>query len=70
MCNQLLHDGALCTTPRQVAVLVGGADGLIWNDHEGEMDWCLCVIDLPRTLDRAKLRWKQGSNPQTFVVER
>jgi hypothetical protein len=70
MCNQVLCGDALCTTPRQVAVLVGGPDGLIWDDHQGEMDWCLCVIDLPKTLDRARLRWKQGSDSQTFVVER
>jgi hypothetical protein len=70
MCDQVLYGDTVCTTPRQVATLVGGPDGLIWFDHQGEMDWCLCVIDLPKTLDQANLRWKQDINPEIFTVER
>lgn len=70
MCNQVLYGDIICTTPRQVAPLAGGPDGLVWLDHQGEMDWCLCVIDLPKTLNRSKLRWRQDSDPEIFVVER
>jgi len=70
MCNQVLYGDTVCATPRQLALLVGGVERLIWLEHQGDLDWCLCVIDLPKTLNRAKLKWKQGSDPESFVVER
>lgn len=70
MCNQVLYGDLVCSTPRQLGPLVGGAERLVWTDHQGEMDWCLCVIDLPKTLIRAKLRWKQEADPMIFTVER
>ena len=68
MCAQVQDGSVLYTTPRELADLVGGRDGLIWLQRPDEMDWCLCVIDLPSTLDRASLAWKQGDDPQFIIV--
>jgi len=75
MCTQVQIDGILCSTPRQLAARLGperrGAERLLeWVDRHGEMDWCLCVIDVPRTLERSALTWTRNGESETFVVER
>jgi hypothetical protein len=69
MCNHVFCGDATLATPRQLASLVAGPAGLVWREHRWEMDWCLCAIDVPRTLDRAGLRWQLGATPETFIVE-
>ncbi|TPJ57993.1 hypothetical protein [Mesorhizobium sp. B2-7-1] len=75
MCTQVQIDGILCSTPRQLAARLRperlGAERLLeWVDHHGEMDWCLCVIDVPRTLERSALKWARQGASEMFVVER
>lgn len=70
MCTQVQIDGMLCSTPRQLAALIGAERLLEWLDHHGEMDWCLCVIDVPKTLERSALKWAREGVLETFVVER
>lgn len=80
MCTQVQIDGILCSTPRQLAArLAPGGLGperpgperlLEWVDRHGEMDWCLCVIDVPGTLERSALKWTRKDEWETFVVER
>jgi len=75
MCTQVQIDGILCSTPRQLAARLGperpGAERLLeWVDRRGEMDWCLCVIDVPRTLERSALKWTCKGESETLVVER
>jgi hypothetical protein len=69
MCNDILFKGTVISTPRQLARLVGGSEMLVWLEQEGEMDWCLCVVDLPATLERARLRWRLDRDSATFIVE-
>lgn len=70
MCNHVFCGERIYVTPGQLSDLVGGPRGLVWLGHAGEMDWCLCAIDLPTTLNRAKLSWKQDTDASTFTVER
>ena len=70
MCTQVRIDGILCSTPRQLAARLGAERPLEWVDHRSEMDWCLCVIDVPRTLERSALKWTRKDESETFVVER
>lgn len=68
MCNQIVCRDCTYETPGELANLVGGPSGLVWGDHEGDMDWCLCVINVPETLNRAGLKWVQH-HPSEFIVE-
>jgi hypothetical protein len=70
MCTQVEIDGIVCSTPRQLAARLGAERLLEWADRHGEMDWCLCVIDVPRTLERSALKWTREGGSETFVVER
>ncbi|RTM02236.1 MAG: hypothetical protein EKK31_20405 [Hyphomicrobiales bacterium] len=70
MCTQVEIDGIVCSTPRQLAARLGAEGPLEWVDRRGEMDWCLCVIDVPRTLERSALKWTRKGESETFVVER
>lgn len=70
MCTQVQIDGILCSTPRQLAARLGAEGLLEWVDHQGDMDWCLCVIDVPRTLERSALKWIREGESEMFVVER
>jgi hypothetical protein len=70
MCTQVQIDGILCSTPRQLAARLGAEGLLEWVDHHGEMDWCLCVIDVPGTLERSALKWTRKDEWETFLVER
>lgn len=49
-CATLLVGGTEVGTPRELANLLGTADTLVWNHHESHMDWCLCAIDLAKSL--------------------
>lgn len=69
-CTHVFCAQTTCATPRQLADFIGGAQELVWLAHENEMDWCLCVIDVPETLSRAGLKWKRDRNPMIFRVER
>lgn len=69
-CTHVFYLETACATPRQLADLIGGARKLVWLAHEDEMDWCLCVIDVPETLSRAGLRWRRDLDPMIFRVER
>lgn len=70
MCNHVLCVERSYATPRELSDLVGGPQGLVWLEHSGEMDWCLCALDLPKALNRAGLKWKQARDAELFVVER
>ncbi|RWL81965.1 MAG: hypothetical protein EOR67_28110 [Mesorhizobium sp.] len=75
MCTQVRIDGILCSTPRQLAAQLSqeglGAERLLeWVDRHGEMDWCLCVIDVPKTLERSALKWTRKDESEMFVVKR
>ena len=69
ICNEVVCGNLTYATPRQLASLLGGPWRLIWRDREGDMDWCLCVVDLSQTLDRAGLKWKQQRDPKIYFVE-
>lgn len=69
MCNRVLCDERSYATPGELSDLVGGPQGLVWLEHSGEMDWCLCALDLPKTLNRAGLKWKHSRDLSIFLVE-
>ncbi len=70
MCTHVFCGETTCATPRQLADFIGGPEELVWLGHENEMDWCLCVIDVPETLNRAGFRWKRDRDPMNFRVAR
>ncbi|TGR23177.1 hypothetical protein EN792_032475 [Mesorhizobium sp. M00.F.Ca.ET.149.01.1.1] len=67
MCNHVGCGERTYATPRQLCDLIGGPEGLVWLEHAGEMDWCLCAIDLPKTLERAGLRWMQARGTEILI---
>ena len=70
MCKHVHLGSEVCSTPRQLVKLVGGVERIVWLDHHGELDWCLCIVDLPETFDRASLKWTSDAMAKTFVVNR
>ena len=73
MCNPVIADGRSYDTPRQLAVLLGGQDKLIWQSQNPfvrwpqgkdwrDLDLCLCGINLPATLEKTGLRWRVGDD--------
>ncbi|MBN9457239.1 MAG: hypothetical protein J0I54_11485 [Bosea sp.] len=73
MCNSVIADGRSYDTPRQLAVLLGGQDKLIWQSQNPfvrwpqgkdwrDLDLCLCGINLPATLEKTGLRWRVGDD--------
>ncbi|RWI48945.1 MAG: hypothetical protein EOR16_32390 [Mesorhizobium sp.] len=70
MCSKVRIDGVVCSTPRQLATHLGSEQPLEWLEHRGGMDWCLCVIDVPRTLQHSRLKWSHEGASNLFVVER
>ncbi|MCP2138306.1 hypothetical protein J2S28_005430 [Rhizobium sp. SLBN-94] len=49
-CVIAVMDGVEIATPRQLASVLGNEDALVWNRHEGHMDWCLCAINIAESL--------------------
>ncbi|RWB69897.1 hypothetical protein [Mesorhizobium sp.] len=70
MCKQVRSGAKIYSTPRQLAGFLDGSRGIEWLDCQGEMDWCLCVVDVPRSLERASIKWTWESKTQTYLVER
>lgn len=69
MCTQVRIRNHLCSTPRQLADCLGGEDSLQWLECRQQMDWCLCVIDVPATLDRYGVKYTQDGLTTLFVAE-
>ncbi|WP_132080857.1 hypothetical protein [Sinorhizobium americanum] len=69
MCSTVNHRGRTYETPRALGSLIGTLEELVWRDRKDELDWCLCVIDVPLSLNRARLRWKQAEASNTFIIE-
>ena len=70
MCSHVLDGENTYTTPRELARLTGGPDSLRWLQHDHEMDWCLCIVDLPATLSHARLKWTRVSETLNFLIDR
>ncbi|RWG07772.1 MAG: hypothetical protein EOQ54_02460 [Mesorhizobium sp.] len=68
MCTQVQFNGILYSTPRQLAARLGADWLLEGSDRHGEMEWCLCVIDVPRTLERSAPKWTRKGRSEMFVV--
>lgn len=58
-CPRVIVEGIAVTTPRELVPFLGDPSSLIWNDMENEMDWCLCVVDLVASFERAEVKWTQ-----------
>ncbi len=69
VCSTVTHRGRTYGTPRALSSLIGGSQDLVWRDREDEFDWCLCVIDVPVSLNRARLKWKHAEASRTFIIE-
>lgn len=69
MCTHVFCGQMACATPRQLADFIGGPQELVWLAHENEMDWSLCVIDVPETLNRAGLKGKRDRDPMNFRIQ-
>ncbi len=79
MCNSVLYKDRIYNTPRELAELVGGEAGLIWqtrNPFVGlpkgkdwhDLDLCLCPIDLEATLLGVGFRWTRGVDPMEYFL--
>jgi hypothetical protein len=79
MCNSVLYCEREYNTPSELAVLVGGAEKLVWQDRNRFMGWpadkdrhvmdqCLCQIDLAATLGNAGFKWTRGIDPMEWFV--
>jgi hypothetical protein len=67
-CVTVVADGVEIGTPRQLANLLGTEDALVWNHHEGHMDWCLCAIDVAKSLRGTGIKWRDHGGK--FLIER
>jgi hypothetical protein len=70
MCPQVFWKGQSYATPRELMSLLGTAEDLVWTEHKDDMDWCLCVVDVPASLERAGLAWRSGTHPSEIIVEK
>ncbi|PYF01814.1 hypothetical protein BJ122_11737 [Rhodopseudomonas faecalis] len=69
MCNSVRYAGREYQSPRELAQLVGGVDHLVWLDNRpGEMNSCLCPVDLEATLGHAGFRWERGADPMEWTA--
>ncbi len=81
MCVRIWRDNDTIDTPRQLADLVGGLDNVVhyplewmpWGDvhlWEAWADYCLCGVDMRRTLDAAGVAYEEdgGSIPGDLVI--
>lgn len=69
MCGTVIHRGHIYETPRALGSIVGCSANLVWRERKDDLDWCLCVIDVPLSLNRARLKWKHVEASQTFIIE-
>lgn len=81
MCNSVIFDGVEYNTPRNLAVLLGGEEKLIWQARNPfqpwpdgkewkDLDLCLCPIDLAATLENAGLSYIRGDDPMEWFASR
>ena len=80
MCNSVHFCGREYNSPAELAILVGGAEKLVWQTQNPFVGWppdkdwhamdlCLCPINLEATLSNAGFRWTRGADPfEWFVV--
>lgn len=67
-CVTAVMEGVEIATPRQLASVLGNEDALVWNHHEGHMDWCLCAINIAESLRGSGITARdQGA---TLILER
>lgn len=69
MCDTVTYRDCTYETPRALSSLIGAPEDLVWRDRKGDLDWCLCVIDVPLSLNRARLKWKHVLSSNTFIIE-
>lgn len=67
-CATVVADEVEISTPRQLAALLGSEDLLVWNHHEGHMDWCLCAVNLATSLRTAGMTWRADNGK--LLIER
>lgn len=69
ICSTVTDQDCTYETPRALGSLIGAPEDLAWRDRKDDLDWCLCVIDVPLSLNRAGLKWKHARSSNTFIIE-
>lgn len=79
MCDSVFCNGVEYSTPRKLAVLLGGEEKLVWQDANPftpwpdgkdwkDLDLCLCPVELAKTLSAAGFVYRRGDDPMEWFV--